>query len=483
MKKNPFKYLKSILTGLCFLAIFAVFFLVTQELLRDKWTEGEYNVTTKVKGFYAEPADTIDVVFVGSSQMYADMAPGVLFEQYGISSYDFCANEQPLWVSYSYIREAVRTQHPKVIVLDVFTVYGDTYAEEGVTHINLDDLPMNANKIEAIQNSVPKELCYSFFFPIAKYHNTWSDLSQAKWETAFYSQRDPNKGYSPFVFAGTYEKQAKEEVKAQQEKQTIPAMSLEWLEKINALCKAEDVALVLTKTPNGNAEREKFYNTVEALAREWELPFVNMNEILDGQAHINVIQARKVSEYMGEYLNKHYELPDHRGEEAYASYEKAALLFRRNEKKCEVLQAQSLRDYFQILKDENYVVLIASKNTGNNAFSGEDCRAVNEALGLHCSLQDNSGMGYLAIVDGGRVCYESGAGAVTDDVTLDVDSLQINMHSDGNLTDGKSSIVVNGTDFSMDCDGFNIAVYDKVLGEMFEMSAFDLTNGMSLIRN
>ena len=38
------------------------------------------------------------------------------------------------------------------------------------------------------------------------------------------------------------------------------------------------------------------------------------------------------------------------------------------------------------------------------------------------------------------------------------------------------------TDFSMDTDGFNVAVYDKLLGEMFEMSAFDLNNEMTLLR-
>ena len=40
----------------------------------------------------------------------------------------------------------------------------------------------------------------------------------------------------------------------------------------------------------------------------------------------------------------------------------------------------------------------------------------------------------------------------------------------------------NGTDFSMNCDGFNIAIYDKYLGEMIEMSAFDLNDNLNLLR-
>ena len=160
---------KALIKCIAFISIFVLLFLYVQELLRDKWAEGEYNVTTKVRGFYEEEENTLDVIFIGSSQMYADMAPAVLFHEYGITSYDFCANEQPMWISYYYIKEALKHQTPKVIVLDVFTVYGEDYEEEGVTHINLDDLPMSLNKIAAICDSVPAGMRYSFYFPLAKY--------------------------------------------------------------------------------------------------------------------------------------------------------------------------------------------------------------------------------------------------------------------------------------------------------------------------
>ena len=158
------KKIVTVIRVICFLVILGVLFFFVTEILKDKRVEGEYNVTTKVKGFYAEPDDSLDFVFVGSSQMYADIAPAVLWNEYGITSYDFCANEQPLWISYYYIKEALKHQKPKAIVLDVFTVYGEDYEAEGVNHINLDDLPWSMNKMNAIRNSVPEELQYSFFF-------------------------------------------------------------------------------------------------------------------------------------------------------------------------------------------------------------------------------------------------------------------------------------------------------------------------------
>lgn len=259
------KKLKTIPRCICFTIIFVLLFLYIQELLRDKWAEGEYNVSTKVKGFYAEEENTLDVVFVGSSQMYADMAPAVLFHEYGITSYDFCANEQPMWISYYYIKEALKHQNPKVIVLDVFTVYGEDYEDEGVTHINLDDLPLSLNKLAAIRDSVPEGLRYSYYFPLAKYHNTWTDFYEGKAELAFYHEKDPYKGYSPFVFAADYEAGAKAEVVNQTEAEPIPDRAKTWLLKIIALCEEEEVPLVLIKTPNGNAERQKLYNSVAQL--------------------------------------------------------------------------------------------------------------------------------------------------------------------------------------------------------------------------
>jgi hypothetical protein len=472
---------KTAIKGICFLTIFAVLFLYVQEMLRDKWAEGEYNVTTKVKGFYAEEDNTLDVIFVGSSQMYADMAPAVLFQEYGITSYDFCANEQPMWVSYYYIKEALKHQNPKVIVLDVFTVYGDDYEDEGVTHINLDDLPMSWNKVQAIRNSVPAGMRYAYYFPLAKYHNTWTDFYEGKAELSFYHQKDPYKGYSPFVFAADYEETAKSEVISQTETEPIPERAQTWLRRIIALCKEENVPLVLIKTPNGNAERQKLYNSVEILANETDTPFFNMNVLLDGQAHINVLQAEKVSMMMGDYLTSHYEFEDKRENPDYADWKDDSVLFYRQKTKCQLASADTFTEYLPLLTDESYIVCISAQNNGKKEFSSEDISFLNQTLGLHCSLDESPEAPYAAVLDGGQVLYETGTADGTDEFSEQIDGLNITISSPGATPDQAASVLVNGTDFSMNYDGFNIAIYDKVLGEMVEKSAFDLQQNMELL--
>ena len=82
-----------------FFVFFILLFLVVSEVLKDKRIVQEYDASAKVKGFYEEKEDTLDFVFVGSSQLYADIAPAVLFSEYGITSYDFCANGFPIIIS------------------------------------------------------------------------------------------------------------------------------------------------------------------------------------------------------------------------------------------------------------------------------------------------------------------------------------------------------------------------------------------------
>lgn len=328
-----------------FCLTFCLLFSLVTQIMKDKRCEGEYDVTNKVKGFYREPENSLDFVFVGSSQLYAHVAPAVLYRDYGITSYDFAANEQPLWISYYYIKEALKHQQPKAVVLEVFTIYGDDYEEEGVNHVNLDDLPWSINKVHAILDGVPRELQYSYFFELAKYHSTWSGFYEGKYVYTFQNPVNVNKGYSPFIVYGEYKEGAEEEVVRCKECAAIPKRAEKWILKIIELCRKEDVELIFLKTPNGNRERQMLYNSLEALSKEQKVPFLNLNTVLDGEAHVNVLQAERISRYIGEYLWKRYEyeLNDKRADELFPykeAWEESVRSFEKAKEEC--MQAEPM---------------------------------------------------------------------------------------------------------------------------------------------
>lgn len=468
-----------VIRAACFIMVFLLLFGLTTEILKDKRIEGEYNPTTKVRGFYAEEKNTLDFVFVGSSQVYADISPAVLYRDFGMTSYDFCANEQPMWISYYYIKEALKRQNPKAIILDVFTMYGADYEEEGVNHINLDDLPLSLNKIKAIRDSVPKELRSSFYFEIAKYHTTWEGLDEAKFNATFKRGKDPMKGYSPFVNEADYENGAKAEVVNQTECEELPERAKEWLLKIIELTKKENVPLVLIKTPNGNAERQKLYNSVAKLAEEEKIPFVNMNTVFDGEAHINVMQAEKVTQYIGQYLSDNYEFADKRGMEGCEDWEKSVALFEACKEQCSLISKTTLPEYMEELSAlENKVIMVAANQTEHIP---EETLKLFKELGVEWTT-DEAGKKYVAILSEKTVIKEhQGTGKQNISENIGGHSFRVKMNEDG---DGKEKITfkVDGMDYAVPGAAFSVLVYDTVLEKAVDVVGADPENMEVIVR-
>ena len=129
------------------------------------------------------------------------------------------------------------------------------------------------------------------------------------------------------------------------------------------------------------------------------------------------------------------------------------------------------------MKKERNIFDFIGKNSGNILFDTEKVKYLNDTLGIHCPLDTVTEDGYAVVLDGGTVIAE---GAQIDTT---IDALEIHMTAPaGGMHDIPASIYINGTDFSMDTDGFNVVVYDKLLGEVFEMIAFDVNNEMTLLR-
>lgn len=484
---------------LSFALIFFLLFYTATEVLKDKRVELEYDVTAKVKGFYAEPDNTMDFVFVGSSQLYADIAPNVLFSEYGISSYDFCANEQPLWISYYYIKEALKHQNPKAIVLDVFTVYGDAYEENGVNHINLDDLPWTLNKLQAIRNGVKPEERMEFYFELIRYHDTWAQLDRNKIKNTFYHKKNVYKGYSPFVVAHDYNAKAKEEVVMQTKRQPIPERARIWLDKIVSLTKEEGVDLLLIKTPNGSAERQMLYNSVADYAKEKNIPFLNMNTIFDGEAHINILQAEKVSKYLGEYLLSHYDITDKRTDPAYASWHEDSRYFYHKKDKCQLISTTDADTYVSYLKDMEAVKMIAVKCDQEHPMTDKEsdilhallkfCRNGNEmkiADEIDFAKKNGTALVYLCMLDKDnnvllqKMSTDMQGDAIEEKVSYKDRDWSIGFDPLGEKKQTK--LGMDADNYSLDQYGINLFVYDTLLDEIVEFISFSEENDFEPVR-
>ena len=112
--------LPPLVRALAFGCILLVLLLCAQEVLAPKGG--------CIDGFYAEPEDTIDVIFLGSSHANAAFAPAQMWREQGFTGYVLYSWSQPMWVSYHYAVEAFKRQTPRVVVLEGFGLcYGTTY--------------------------------------------------------------------------------------------------------------------------------------------------------------------------------------------------------------------------------------------------------------------------------------------------------------------------------------------------------------------
>ena len=56
--------------------------------------------TDIMRGFYAEPKDSLDVVFLGSSHVFCAINPLAIYDETYLKSYSLGSGQQRNWISY-----------------------------------------------------------------------------------------------------------------------------------------------------------------------------------------------------------------------------------------------------------------------------------------------------------------------------------------------------------------------------------------------
>nr|MCR5792964.1 hypothetical protein [Lachnospiraceae bacterium] len=107
--------LKNVIKIVAFLLIFTLLFTVFYRALSPGYG-------MSMKQAYQLPNDTIDVLVVGSSHAYRSINPQVWYSEHGTSGYVIGTPTQAVWNSYYLAKEVLKTQHPKVIMLEAYKV-------------------------------------------------------------------------------------------------------------------------------------------------------------------------------------------------------------------------------------------------------------------------------------------------------------------------------------------------------------------------
>lgn len=251
-----------------------------------------------------EKRDSVDVMFVGSSFVYCDVIPGKLYADTGRTSYVVSAPVCTVATSYYYIREALRTQSPKQIFLEVSSMFFDEYSQYADVAVGY--MPWGVNRLGAIFASAAPESRFGLLFPPYSYHQRWQEMELP----AFFKRGDE----TPDPWAGyMYLKEAKPMELAQAETVELESISFEkncrYLQKIVELCKDRSISLICFMSPScrpyGEAELELIREQLgDAGLRDFneDLEEIGLDLTADfyDERHLNFSGAMKFSAFLAE---------------------------------------------------------------------------------------------------------------------------------------------------------------------------------------
>ncbi len=356
--KHWFNFIKLAVIVLTMLFVF----LTANDILLLKSKDG----IEQFRSFYRQGRDTVDVLFTGNSHSYCHINPGILWEDYGISSYDLGGAEQPFSITYYYIKEALKTQHPEVICLDISAV-GRTSAEylKGQWLItNLFGMKINTNRWRALGSSISKNAVKDYIFPLASTHGRYKEL-----ESTDFDDRFDNINYKGFLIKEGIQSFEKPEAAVSTEKRApIRDHEDEYLRMIIEYVQSEDIPLIFMASPYVITEEEQArFNTVFDIAESYGVPCIDFNKLYDElqldfdtdfaeEAHLNRVGSAKLTRYIGDELTTRYSLTDHRNDPAYSSWDASA----------EYLRQDYAAFYMKTITDAGTLFDLFFNGTGDN---------------------------------------------------------------------------------------------------------------------
>ena len=473
---------KGVIELLGFILIFVMVFNTITRVFQMKQLEEPWEMTRKVEGIKNEEKDSIDVMYFGSSHMYTSINPVIVWEEQGIPSYILATQKQPFWISYYYMKEALKYQKPKVVVLDIYrSDFLEEYEEESVNRSAIDLLDFSFNKAKMIESSVPKEERISYYVNLIKYHGRWKELTKEDFDWSYRSQKDSLKGYvCLYPTTPIYRKQNLEGVT---ETSSMSAKTKEYLTRIIDLSKKEDFELVFYKAPsNATIEQKTYYNTVEAIAKENNIHFIDYNMLYEeigidlrkdfyDSNHVNLLGAKKISKHFSAYLAEEFNLLDKRNVTSYKdTWNQAMQMNDRWEKAYELKNIVNLEEYFEAVQAEDYIVLFTTvSNVSLNTVS-EASLKICEDFGL---LRTEKLKGhYVALMKDGGLPYEVDRAYMNEIMRELQIPIEVTYNEQERYT--FSNIEYKDHNYFTSQENMNIIVYDKKLNRLVSNVLVDL---------
>ena len=466
------------------LVVTAVNYIITPK----KYFEDQWPTTTTFKGFYKMERNTVDVFFIGSSHAAASFNPQVIYDKYGIKSYNLSSEQQNLVVSYYWLKEALGYQKPEAVVLDTYMLFTFDPSEplntsDSFTRMAMDAMRWNSVKWEAINDICrldESQTINSYIFRNVRFHDRWKELNENDFEFISLENHYELKGFSALGKRGLAGSEHEPILVTDPESVSEPeALMMQYLDKIVTLCKDNEISLILTKTPCSAWDEFK-HNTVAQYAAENNLEFVDFNEYIayegskfnwakdmNEEWHTNIWGAKKISNYMAKLLNNDYAVE---GAHYDPQWESTKDYYQQVLADCKISNTKKLGKYLEQIDNPRYTVLVAVQSDMSFCMSDE----VKDAFGkIGFELTDEENYGYYGVKNDGKVTQDFGKNTLHYVGSARNNLVDYEVVSKGYYAGNTCSIKIDDVEYAIKGNGINIVVYNNDTRKVIDSVVYD----------
>lgn len=474
----------------CFCALTVLIVCFFNSLFKPKWLETRWQSSKTNKSFYDLEKDSIDVALIGSSVIAAAYDPFQLYEEHGISSYNFGVMQQPMIGSYFWLCECLKTQSPQLVVLDVRTVGRKDDRNEADARKSYDYLRPSLNKLKYAIEYCSEEKDASFLeylFPLAKYHTRWTEIDEEDFDFVMGNNKSLTRGFVTLTRrCGTSYEGFDVDT---DETKKYNKLNLHYLKRIIQLCQEEDIDLLLVRNPDPSWSVKK-HNYVNNIAKEYDLPYLDFNvaDLLeevgidyaaDGAdlVHLNMSGAKKITTYLGKYLEENYDLPDRKGTAIGEQIETEEEMYQYAYADAQLGMVTDLDEFLAAAGKDCYSLILANGAGLAGTFSESQQEALEK---LHISQETQEALrsekNVIAVIDQGEetLLYDDSVKEIQAQGGT-IEQAEI-LEKQGYLNDGAlysatstkdgCAIQIGSEECKVNPSGVSIAVYDQVIHQV-----------------
>lgn len=169
-----------------------------------------------------------------------------------------------------------------------------------------------------------------FLVPLYRYHDRWNELTEQDFTYQNWRKDYPYKGQYPILKVTNYKfpSDYMQERVSQDSEFVVTNEAISYFDKMIQVCKENDIEFVIVKTPVGSWDVEK-HEIIKNYADNSDVEFIDFNlpelqekisfepsrDYCDDGRHPNITGAKKMSLYLGEYLDRICNFEDKRNME------------------------------------------------------------------------------------------------------------------------------------------------------------------------